>query len=458
MIDAKLDVAGCAELEASEPGRNPLAAMVSCGRVRWSTVSRTAALLLGTIAGPLFAQNWIHEAPENSPPARYVSATANDGASGKVMLFGGYGASPGIFLSDTWSWDGADWTQESPAHSPSSRYGHAMAYDAAHGKVVMFGGWVSSGAYSSETWVWNGTDWTLETPAASPPARAYHAMKYDSASGKVILFGGFGNNTVGFSDTWLWDGSNWSQAEPFTSPSARAGSAMAYDMKENKVVLFGGVNKANTVFNDTWEWDGGDWLQQTPSVSPLGRFFAGMAYDSEEGKVVMFGGTNNASDFSDTWYWDGTNWTSQSSSDVPGVREGLAMAPDAQGNVVMFGGYYRGFLGDTWVWTKSPQASLNPTNVSFGKQKVKSSSAAKPVKLTNSGVNTLTIHSFAFTGSDPKDFAESNNCHGSLKPGFACTIDVTFKPTAKGARSAKLVIKDNGQNGSQSVALSGTGD
>jgi hypothetical protein len=457
MIDTKPDVLS-AKLKASEPKRNRSAAMASRGPVRLASALRAAALLLGTITGPIFAQSWIQEAPDNSPPARYVSAMANDGASGKVMLFGGYGANPGIFLSDTWSWDGADWTQELPAHNPAARYGHAMAYDAAQGKVVLFGGVDSSADYLSDTWVWNGTDWTLETPAASPPARAYHAMKYDSASGKVILFGGFGDNTGGFSDTWLWDGSNWTQAEPFTSPSARAGSAMAYDMKESNVVLFGGVSKANSVFNDTWEWDGSDWIQQTPSVNPLGRYFAGMAYDSEEGKVVMFGGTNIAGDFSDTWYWDGTNWTSQSSPDVPGEREGLAMAPDAQGNVVMFGGYYRGLLSDTWVWTKSPQVSLNPTSLSFGKQKVKSSSAAKPVKLTNSGVNTLTIHSIAFTGSDSKDFQESNDCHGSLKPGFSCMIDVTFKPTAKGALSAKLVIKDNAQNSSQSATVSGTGD
>ena len=38
------------------------------------------------------------------------------------------------------------WIQDSPGTSPSARYGHAMAYDAAHGQVVLFGGNTGSGA------------------------------------------------------------------------------------------------------------------------------------------------------------------------------------------------------------------------------------------------------------------------------------------------------------------------
>ena len=59
---------------------------------------------------------------------------------------------------------------------------------------------------------------------------------------------------------------------------------------------------------------------------------------------------------------------------------------------------------------------------------------------------------------DTRDFTESNNCNGTLKPGFSCTIDVVFKPTAKGALSAKIVIEDNAQKGLQSIPLFGIGD
>jgi uncharacterized repeat protein (TIGR02543 family) len=105
-----------------------------------------------------------------------------------------------------------------------------------------------------------------------------------------------------------------------------------------------------------------------------------------------------------------------------------------------------------------PKVKLSETSLSFGEEKENESSAAKSVKLTNSGATPLTIDSIAIAGKDPKDFEQTNNCPSSLTAGADCTIKVTFKPTAKGSRSAKLAIEDNAQSKSQSVSLSGTGD
>src|SRR6202453_2046004 len=69
-------------------------------------------------------------------------------------------------------------------------------------------------------------NWTEQSPQTSPSARIEHAMAYDSAHGQVVLFGGF--NRTGFpNDTWLWDGSNWTEASPQTVPPGRDDSAMA---------------------------------------------------------------------------------------------------------------------------------------------------------------------------------------------------------------------------------------
>ena len=63
---------------------------------------------------------------------------AYDAARGEVVLFGGRRLR---LLDDTWTWDGTDWTERSPRHrSPSARDSMGMAYDAARGEVVMFGG------------------------------------------------------------------------------------------------------------------------------------------------------------------------------------------------------------------------------------------------------------------------------------------------------------------------------
>ena len=80
------------------------------------------------------------------------------------------------------------------------RFGHALAYDSARGRVVLFGG-TASLLTLSDTWEWNGNVWTRQTPAVSPPARIGHALAYDVARGRVVLFGGHGPGGT-LSDTW----------------------------------------------------------------------------------------------------------------------------------------------------------------------------------------------------------------------------------------------------------------
>ena len=65
-----------------------------------------------------------------------------------------------------------------------------MAYDAATGTVVLFGGDGSAPARLGGTWTWDGTTWTKQHPATSPPARSGASMAYDAATGTVVLFGG----------------------------------------------------------------------------------------------------------------------------------------------------------------------------------------------------------------------------------------------------------------------------
>src|SRR5207302_2463029 len=86
-----------------------------------------------------------------------------------------------------------DWTKQAPAVHPSGRGATPMAYDAATGTVVLFGGAGNGTSHDTtlgETWTWSGTTWTQQHPAASPPARTYASMAYDAATRTVVLFGG----------------------------------------------------------------------------------------------------------------------------------------------------------------------------------------------------------------------------------------------------------------------------
>jgi len=77
--------------------------------------------------------------------------------------------------------------------------------------------------------------------------------------------------------------------------------------------------------------------------------------------------------------------------------------------------------------------------------------------LTNFSASKLIISSINITGTNAADFAQKNNCGNSVPPQSKCTITVTFIPTVKGTRSAKVSISDDDPTSPQTVPLSGNG-
>jgi hypothetical protein len=98
--------------------------------------------------------------------------------------------------------------------------------------------------------------------------------------------------------------------------------------------------------------------------------------------------------------------------------------------------------------------------VGFPNQTVNTTSAPHAITLTNNGPGALSISGIGVTGTDPADFAQTNNCPASpatIAVNGSCTINVTFTPQAANLRSAAVAITDNGAGSPQSVGLSGTG-
>lgn len=74
----------------------------------------------------------------------------------------------------------------------------------------------------------------------------------------------------------------------------------------------------------------------------------------------------------------------------------------------------------------------------FGKQILGTTSAPKTLTIAaTAGSGVITITSILLTG----DFAQTNNCGGSLSPGQSCDIDVTFTPATAGARAGELMLE-----------------
>ncbi len=100
-----------------------------------------------------------------------------------------------------------------------------------------------------------------------------------------------------------------------------------------------------------------------------------------------------------------------------------------------------------------PVASLSAASLTFAGQAVRTTSAAQPVTLTNTGDGPLTINQISVSG----DFAQTNNCTAALAAGASCTINVTFTPTAMGGRSGSLTLSSNSTQAPSPITLNGTG-
>jgi hypothetical protein len=199
--------------------------------------------------------NWIQQSPTTNPPAVSGVSMAYDAASNDVVLFGGSGSSNGTvtYTAETWLWSGSNWTEQSPADSPPGRELASMAYDSATQQVVLFGGNQGGPSYSSsDTWTWDGTNWTQQFPSTSPPERLGAAAIYDSAAGGVLLFGGYDEVSSSWdADTWVWTGGNWTQLTLPLSPSPRSEAAISDDPATGNPMLFGGFVDLGSV-GDTW--------------------------------------------------------------------------------------------------------------------------------------------------------------------------------------------------------------
>ena len=99
-------------------------------------------------------------------------------------------------------------------------------------------------------------------------------------------------------------------------------------------------------------------------------------------------------------------------------------------------------------------ATVSTKTLAFGKLAAGTTSASKPVKLTNSGSGPLSLGPIVASG----DFSQTNNCGSSLAASSNCTVNVTFNPSNLGAVTGALTFNDSAATSPQLVKLTGTGE
>jgi len=101
-------------------------------------------------------------------------------------------------------------------------------------------------------------------------------------------------------------------------------------------------------------------------------------------------------------------------------------------------------------------------SLKFLSQTTGTPSAAKTVRISNVGNDTLNFTRVAITSGNKADFSidpDTTSCNFTvpLYSGHTCVIGIIFKPTAVGARAATVTMLEDTPNGIHRIQLSGTG-
>ena len=229
--------------------------------------ARGVLVLYGGTTGPAQYDTWSWDGvswtdvtPASGPSAvnpgrsmAYVSTSST------VVLYDQMG-------QDTWIWDGASWTDATPTTgNPPARRGGSIVYDESVGRILLVGGEDASnpGLYLRDTWSWSGREWSDVTNiAVRPGGRSGGQLIYDSVRRRVLFFGGsFGpsvSNQTYLTDLWEWKVGAWRLSTPSgTQPTGRWQFGLAFDGGRDQLVLFGGLRYVapyEVRVDETWEF------------------------------------------------------------------------------------------------------------------------------------------------------------------------------------------------------------
>jgi hypothetical protein len=117
-----------------------------------------------------------------------------------------------LYTGDTWTYDGTVWTKQPAAPISTFPNGMSMAYHSAIGHTVRFAGMGHDPLYRgaggppiNDTWTYNGATWTKQSPSAAPSPRLDASMAYLPGLNSLVLFGGYVPESYGASaETWTY--------------------------------------------------------------------------------------------------------------------------------------------------------------------------------------------------------------------------------------------------------------
>lgn len=461
---APLTVDPLASATASlQSGAGPALGHAGTCTLRGSAVScteRAPALRPGAPGSLVWLQ--LTKSISSAPPARYVGVMAYDPGDHEVILFGGF---DGTWVrGDTWAYANQQWRDLTGLlnNAPPARYVASMTYDAKDGYLLLFGGYNATTSpnpvvFFNDTWKFDHGAWNPLTPTRSPPARWRESMAYDAADGYVVMFGGTTDAAAPspnvLNDTWKFVGGNWTDLSKNVtgSPPGRYRATMVYDPTDAYCVLFGGSTVSSTsggVDNATWTYHNLVWKPLKPNPAPSARAYYSFVWDSAAGYAVLFGGTNEATTYShfsnDTWKFLAGSWLNLSGglTKVPSVRYGHMAAFDGLDQYeLQYGGQTASgttvqYLADTWSYGPSVISSARVSRARFDLH--------QNTTFNVSAIATVSTLILNYTGL-PTGCLNANtpflNCTPTQTGGFNVTVWVNASSGGTSSSNVSLVVR-----------------
>jgi len=327
----------------------------------------------------LTTYQWEHVvATGPGPSPRQRAAVTIDALRHRLLVNGGQTPSGDDTHNDVWalSLDGAPaWTElVHDATRPPVRGGAGDGYDAAHHRMMVFGGSSETGGFRNDTWVLDLTSTPVWSPVAPqgplPAGRYWHASAWDDAHDQLVVYGGFnGDSNAPLADLWTLSFSGgiptWSEiTPPGPAPGGRMLTPMVYDSGRDRFLLMLGYNGAQDL-QDVWELrlsPAPAWRKLSPAGTPPSARSGHMCvYDPVGDRVLLFAGGDYLNDLwaLDLANGDGT-WQPLSVPPGPSGRNLGVMRIDAlRHRLVLFGGFgvthqepgftYISWLNDSWA-------------------------------------------------------------------------------------------------------------
>lgn len=187
-----------------------------------------------TWAFDLGANTWRNLTPQGTRPLRRcLHHAVLDEAGGQMLLYGGcasgFGPCP---LDDLWAFDLATnrWTERQATSRPAGREHYGISFDAARGRLVLFGG--SGGGLLNDTWLYDprANTWQRAAIAGEPPSpRSRHQSAYAADRGITFFFGGTTNQGL-TQELWMLGAGFVSQGPAITEGGVRNAFSGAADV------------------------------------------------------------------------------------------------------------------------------------------------------------------------------------------------------------------------------------